>query len=197
MRRHPRYLVRAFTGVAAVLAFCAAAFDFVAGSLTCGTQGSDCALRPARDTLYTGAFRGVGAGVPVEVTVLRRYGQPVTVHTTAGGRFCFVWVEEDVLPTAELSGSGAMMVNHFRRVTSAAPPPRGCETLSAAVPWYRSHDVRSSWQFLSIILLGLGALIVLFAAHVASPPRRRWLLPIGAGAAVTSAVLCVLLWSVG
>lgn len=186
-------IARATVPLAATLAVGAAVFDLAAGALACGSDSADCVRRDAKDTVYTASFAAAGDGAPVDVVVLGRSRQPLTVRTGPRGRLCFVWAEEDVLPTATARGR-TVVVHRLRRLASRAVPPLGCPTLGAAIPWTRTHELHSSWQWLAILAVAASAVLVLLASALAAGPRARRLHALGVVAGPGAALLCALLW---
>jgi hypothetical protein len=116
-------------------------------------------------------------------------------RTDARGRYCIVWAKETITPSAVVGDGGPIGLRRWRPLRGAAAPP-GCQETAAGIPWDRAENLRSSWQFLTLLLLPALALSALAAA--AGFRKRRGGCPLlAAGVVLAGAGLVAqfVLWS--
>lgn len=175
---------------AAAFAIAAFMYNLVAGAVACSYDNSYCAYSSDKEGFYSGPVWGRGGRPLLNREVPLHFASrqdlaPVKLSTDAAGRMCFFWARERVSPQRGLRWHSLAR----RR------PPSGCRSLDVGVPWNRAVDVRSAWQYLSVLTL-TGAAIVLMAAALFFRRRlRSTLLWLGGAAAVAGLGLCVAVWA--
>jgi hypothetical protein len=201
MRLQIIVLTRGFAAIAAFAAFCAVGYDYVAGHWTCSQDTSNCALSHVKDGYYAGVVidprtqqRVANRRLNVYFESRRDYG--VVVTTDSDGRYCIVWAQEHVYPDAHIGPRYDLSLHADWQPLRQGPPPRGCEISDTTIPWNRAADLRTRWQYKSVLWIGGGALLalaisILTNAAVLKPALRA----LGMSAAVGALVMCIAVWS--
>jgi hypothetical protein len=195
MSRNRRHIAgRVLTVGAGVLAVAAFWCNALAASFVCEAENSVCATRRVRDTVYSGRFADVTRPAAVDVVVLERSDDPHRIATDSRGRFCFVYAE-GASPSASIVG-GPTTILRSRRLPRGASPPSRCPPIHASIAWNHSRELRSTWQYISILVVSAVAVLALAGAHAVGGRRARLLRGAGVATGIAAAVLCVLLWTV-
>jgi hypothetical protein len=183
--------------IAVAIAFVSLCFSSCRKVSACGWDTSYCAASHVKNGYYAGEVRDPLSGQPLTNRRLPIYFQSrqdhvVTVTTDASGRYCIVWARERVYPDAVLAPRRDESLHDAWR---PLPPPQGCQTSSATVPWDRADDLGSAWQWKLLVAVPLLALALLLCGRLL---RRRSISKTldvaGAAAAITSVVLNFSLW---
>lgn len=133
---------------------------FLGGALACSQDTSYCVDTRVKSGFYTAtaqdgaAFRGRRFEVDFEHQTARFEHQ-------FRGPFCLRWTEDYGTPTVT-SEAGTADLERFQRL-SRADPPADCVDVPEGVQWHTAYDLDTSWQYRSVLvvgLLGLGLLIV-------------------------------------
>jgi hypothetical protein len=185
----------AVLGTIAVLAVLAAAgFNTLAVTFSCSFDTSYCAASQTKDTAYLGEFPGIRSPTRFTVSFASLGPYSAVPFTTDGsGRFCFVWVNERIVPTATIQGRPFVAVQD-RFDVQPGKPLRGCPITDESVPWNRTGDVGAAWQVWAIYAFGAFALITLAASLYPWGARKQTVRAAGLWASAATPVLCALLW---
>jgi hypothetical protein len=129
----------------------------------------------------------------------------VAIQTDGEGDFCVHWAQErsavfvrgeegEPLPnTGSAPTASGQTVPYPSYVES---PPPDCQETSASVPWHRAHDLGSTWQAWTLLLLpALGAAALLASFRRPVDTRSRWVFA-GLALIAADAVAYALLWDI-
>jgi hypothetical protein len=193
-------LTRGFAVIAAFAAFCAVGFDYLAGHLACAWDTSNCALSHVKDGYYAGVVldprtHQAVANRRLSVYFESRRDPGAAINTDSGGRYCIVWAQEHVYPSARIGPRSYANLHDDWRPLTGGPPPHGCEISDATIPWNRAADLRARWQHLSVLWTGVGALLALAISILASGALKPALRVLAMNGAVGAVALCVAVWS--
>jgi hypothetical protein len=161
---------------------------------TC-SETSGCAHAAQKDGVYQGVLTDSQTGTPLRDTAAALYVESLDreigkFRTDSDGGYCFVWANESVYPVARLGATDERLRTEWHEL-EGAPPPTGCQTYEAEIPWDRANGVdERPWPRLIYALAGLGALLLV--AGLAA--RRRALGVAGLGIAAASAVAFFVAW---
>lgn len=204
-------LSKSHIAAAVLLIFAAAGMALLhslATSFSCAWDTSNCAHSSEKDGVYEGTLRTLD-GDPYRSSEFdvgfgsRPIGDKITFRTDARGRFCIVWSAERVVPSAT-TPSGYPLVGRdgenipglggFRDLEGRDPPP-DCQESDEGIPWNRSDDADSTWQYWLLLLLPLAAIAFLVAAvAMRGSFYASRLLVLGASLLAANLVAGAILW---
>lgn len=179
-------------------------FHWAAGGFACGMDTSYCAQSRDKNGVYRGVFVD-GQGRTLTDTAFsvafesRRGARPRDVSgfsTDAHGRYCIIWAQERITPSAHVGGSEWSIRDPWQPLNGASPPP-GCQAGDQGIPWNRADDLTTSAQFLAVPAVAVpGVVLLLVALVLGGAPTARNPRTAGIALTVASTLLAALLWLV-
>ncbi len=160
-----------------------------AGQLSCGQDTSNCATTSEKNTVFEG--RLPVANAPFQV-VFEGGGLVGGFRTDPLGHYCILWGPDGAAGDVVVNGRESGILGSGTPVHGV--PPTGCRSGDASIPWDRADDLRTSWQFISVVVLALATVSVLGAGLFG---RRRAASPVlatGLALTVATTVLPLVLW---
>jgi hypothetical protein len=174
--------------------------------LSCTGDTSECAHSIDKDGFYAGSLRYPDGrpyrSAEFELAFATRDDRPhVPFETDAEGRYCVVWANERVYPSAstpsgeELLGNrGSSSLGPWEELNGRDPPP-GCHESNEGVPWNRADDAEQTWQSRLLTFLPLASIAVLLAALAGRRTRYALRLFLAGGLLFAADLVAfVLLW---
>jgi hypothetical protein len=177
------WLTRAACGAALLWCGVLLVAHMLWGQLICSGDTSACALSRNKDTVYAGRLVDErGRPLPntrFAVDFPSRKGEPPVdgLRTDATGRYCVLWAFErgSAYARIRMPGQPTQFVRFSPRESTVPGTPAGCVTPDAGIPWNRSDDVTSTWQYRSPQVVAIVAALLLAGGLVLG--RIRFALP--------------------
>jgi hypothetical protein len=186
--------------LALAIAFVSLGFSGCKRVVACGLENTYCATSQLKNGYYAGEVRDPVSGQPVANRRLpiwfeSRRDYRATINTDASAHYCIVWADEHSYPAVKLTPNLDANLHDDWRPLGGQPPPQGCQTSNATIPWDRAEDLGSAWQWKLLVAVPLLALALLLCGRLL---RRRSMSKAldaaGAAAVVTSVILNSTLW---
>lgn len=180
-------------------------FHWGKAELACKTDTSYCALSGDKNGTYRATLTDPSgrtlANTPFVVRFeSRRSASPRYVggfSSDSSGEYCIRWARESVRPAVRPAGGVEVpIMADWQPLNGAAPPPR-CQAGDEGIPWNRADDLKSTWQYISVVVTTLASIALLAVGLLPrAVPGTTRLREAGNALAVVATATAVLVWSV-
>jgi hypothetical protein len=128
----------------------------------------------------------------------RRSANPREVggfSTDSRGRYCIVWAEERITPSAVLDRRSEVGIDAPWHALNGSARPPGCQAGDHGIPRNRADDLKSSTQFVAVPAVTLPAMALLLLGLVLGRrPAGRYTRTAGLVVTLAGTLLAAALW---
>jgi hypothetical protein len=160
-----------------------------AGQFSCSQDTSDCATTSQKNTVFEGQLSAANTSFQV---AFQGAGLVGGFRTDRTGHYCILWGPDGAGGDIVMNGQGSGDLDSGSPLRGV--PPAGCRSGDASVRWDRADDLRTSWQFISVVVLALATMSVLGAGLLVSRSVATRVLATGLALTVATTVLPLVLW---